>query len=98
MFPKKLAAALVAVSAATALLGLAAPARAGEGDMQDPFMLFRMAMIDKNKDGMVSKQEFIAMMNKAYDMKTKAMGAKGGLLTEGQVNDLIKSLYYVGGN
>lgn len=98
MFTKKLAAALIAATAATATLGLAGSARAAEGDTQDPFMLFRMAMLDKNKDGMVSKKEFMAMVEKAYDMKAREMGTKGGLMSEAQTQALLKSLYFVGGN
>lgn len=95
MFTKKLAAGLVA---AAALMSLNGAARAGEGDYQDPFMLFKMSVLDKNKDGMVSKKEFMAMVEKAYDMKVRQMGAKGGLMTEDQTQALLKSLYYVGGN
>ena len=95
MFTKKLAAGLVA---AAALMSLNGAARAGEGDYQDPFMLFKMSVLDKNKDGMVSKKEFMAMVEKAYDMKLKQMGVKGGLMTEDQTQALLKSLYYVGGN
>lgn len=98
MFTKKLAAALIAATTATATLGLAGPARAGEGDYQDVFMLFKMSALDKNKDGMVAKKEFMAMVEKAYDMKAKEMGTKGGMMSEAQIQALLKSLYYVGGN
>lgn len=94
MFTKRLAAGLVA---AAALLSLNGAVRAAEGDTQDPFMLFKMSILDKNKDGMVSKKEFMAMVEKAYDMKVKQMGAKGGLLSEDQMQALLKSLYFVGG-
>lgn len=92
MLSTKFAAAAIT---AFAIVGFGAPAYAAE-DMQDPFMLFKMEMIDKNKDGMVSKKEFMGMMDKAYDMKAKAMGAKNGMLTEAQMRDFLKSLY-VGG-
>ena len=94
MFTKKLVAATLATAA---LLGANGAARAAEGDTQDPFMLFKMSILDKNKDGMVSKKEFMAMVEKAYDMKVKQMGAKGGLLSEDQMQALLKSLYFVGG-
>jgi Ca2+-binding EF-hand superfamily protein len=90
MLTRKLAAAFV-VAAATAVSG--APAFAQEGTQDDFMILFKMTMMDKNKDGMVSKKEFIAMMDKAYDMKAKSMGAKGGLMTEAQMREFLKSLY-----
>ncbi len=71
MFSKKLTAVLII---ATALAGLSAAARAAEGTQDDFMPLFKMQMVDKNKDGMVSKKEFMAMMDKAYDMKAKALG------------------------
>lgn len=80
---------------AVATAGFAGPALAQEGT-QDDFMLFRMAMVDKNKDGMVSKKEVMAMIEKAYDMAAKKMGAKNGLLSEAQMREFLKSLY-VGG-
>ncbi len=46
-------------------------------DMSFPGM-FKMDRIDKNKDNMVSKAEFLEMMGKAYDMKAKEMNVKGG--------------------
>ena len=95
MLSKKLTAILV-IATATAFAGLSVPARAAEGTQDDFMLFFKMEMMDKNKDGMVSKQEFMAMMDKAYDMKAKAMGAKGGMITEAQMKDFLKSLY-VGG-
>ena len=90
MFAKRLVAAIVVAAAST---GLSAPVFAQEGTQDDFMILFKMQMMDKNKDGMVSKKEFIAMMEKAYDMKAKAMGAKGGLMTEAQMREFLKSLY-----
>lgn len=90
MLTRQLAAAFV-VAAATAVSS--APALAQEGTQDDFMLLFKMTMLDKNKDGMVSKKEFIAMMDKAYDMKAKMMGAKGGLMTEAQMREFLKSLY-----
>jgi hypothetical protein len=93
MLSKKLTTLLIV---ATAAVGLSGPARAAEGTQDDFMLLFKMTMMDKNKDGMVSKKEFMAMMDKAYDMKAKAMGAKGGMLTEAQMKEFLKSLF-VGG-
>jgi hypothetical protein len=93
MLSKKLTALLVI---ATAVTGLSGPARAAEGTQDDFMLLFKMQMMDKNKDGMVSKKEFMAMMDKAYDMKAKAMGAKAGMMTEAQMKEFLKSLF-VGG-
>ena len=90
MLSKKLAAALVI---ATAVAGLSGPVRAQEGTQDDFMILFKMQMMDRNKDGMVSKKEFMAMMDKAYDMKAKAMGAQGGMMSEAQMREFLKSLY-----
>lgn len=90
MLSKKLVAAFVITAAAS---GLNAPAFAQEGTQDDFMLLFKMKMMDANKDGMVSKKEFMAMMEKAYDMKAKAMGAKGGMFTEVQMREFLKSLY-----
>ena len=90
MLSNKFAATLVV---AAAVAGFGVPAHAQEGTQDDFMLLFKMTMMDKNKDGMVSKKEFIAMMDKAYDMKAKAMGAKGGMITEAQMREFLKSLY-----
>lgn len=50
-------------------------------------------MMDKNKDGMVSKAEFLAMMGEMFDMKAKAMGAKDMKMTEEQLKEFYKALY-----
>jgi hypothetical protein len=54
--------------AATASL----PARADNGDLTFNAIF---AMADKNKDTMVTKQEFLDAMGKAYDMKMAKMKA-----------------------
>jgi len=95
MIPNKIAAALV-VAAAT-LGGAAMPAQAQEGTQDDFMLIFKMKSMDKDKDGMVSKKEFMAAMEKAYDMKAKAMSARGGMLTEAQMQEFIRLLHYAGG-
>jgi uncharacterized protein (DUF2141 family) len=54
-------------------------------------------MMDKNKDGMVSKAEFLEMAGKMFEMKAKAMGSKDGKMTEAMLKDFYKALYG-GGN
>jgi hypothetical protein len=54
--------------------------------------IMSMKMMDKNKDGMVSKQEFIDMMSMAWDMNAKKMATKGGMMTPQQFNELLMYL------
>jgi hypothetical protein len=58
--------------------------------------MFTMEQMDKNKDGMVSKQEFMDAMSKAWDMKAKEMKAKDGMMTMPQVNDFFKNFNSAG--
>ena len=81
MFSKTLTATLVIGSA---LMGLAGTALAAETNQDDIVQMFRMQMMDKNKDGMVSKQEFMDMMSKAWDMKAREMNLKGGKMNAEQ--------------
>jgi hypothetical protein len=67
---------LVLALATAAALSSAMPARAETHDDMSFSGMFKADRIDGNKDGMVSKAEFLAMMEKAYDMKAKEMKAK----------------------
>ena len=49
-------------------------------------------MMDKNKDGMVSRAEFLEMMGKLYDMKAKKMKSKGGVMTSIEFDEFAKYL------
>ena len=49
-------------------------------------------MMDKNKDGMVSKAEFLEMMGQVYDMKAKKMGSKGGVMSSVEFDEFAKYL------
>lgn len=89
MFTKRFIAAIVAASA---LGGVGLPAMAQEGTQDDFMILFKMDKLDANKDGMVSKQEFMAMMDKAFDMHVKSAGAKGAQLTEPQMMEFMKRM------
>jgi hypothetical protein len=51
-----------------------------------------MKMLDKNKDGMVSKKEFIDMMNLTWDMNARKMGAKGDAMNADQFKEILMYL------
>lgn len=53
--------------------------------------LFEMRQMDRDKDGMVSKQEFLDMVAKAWDMKAAEMKVKGRMSPE-QLRELEKTL------
>jgi hypothetical protein len=68
------------------------PARADMGDITFNEIF---AMADRNKDSMVTKQEFLDAMSKAYDMKMEKMKmAKDGRMMKGDAmtKDGFKSL------
>ncbi len=96
---KKFATSIV-IAAAFAASGSAMAAShaslGGPSGASGEFMSFgdvmAMKMIDKNKDGMVSKKEFMDMMTKAWDMNAKKMGVKGENMTGQQFSDLLMYL------
>ena len=67
---------IILALATAASLGSAGLAHAETNDDMSFSGMFKADRIDGNKDGMVSKAEFMAMMEKAYDMKAKEMKAK----------------------
>ncbi len=90
---------LLTASAFALALGSATislPAFARADDLTFP-IIFKMA--DKNRDGMVTRQEFVEAMGKAYDMKMDAMKGdarmvKGNAMTRDGVKDLLNSVYH----
>ena len=54
--------------------------------------IMSMKMIDKNKDGMVSKKEFMDMMSMAWDMNAKKMGVKGDKMKSEDFQQLMMYL------
>lgn len=89
-----LSATALALALGTATASLPAFARAD--DLSFP-IIFKMA--DRNGDGMVTKQEFVEAMSKAYDMKMEAMKgdakmAKGNAMTRDGLKDLLNSVYH----
>lgn len=54
--------------------------------------IMSMKMMDKNKDGMVSRKEFMDMMGMAWDMNAKKMSVKGEKMTDGQFKEVLMYL------
>ena len=54
--------------------------------------IMAMKMIDKNKDGMVSKKEFMDMMTMAWEMNAKKMNVKGDMMTDAQFKEILMYL------
>lgn len=79
------------VRGATIALALATCGGAtfAQGDIYS--RLFEMRQMDRNKDGMVSKEEYLAMVAKAWDMKAAELKVKGGMSPE-QLRELEKVL------
>lgn len=71
---------ITAVAVALALGAFGTAARAEAQDEKSFAAFFKMEQVDKNKDHMVSKAEFLEMMGKMWDMKAKEMKVKGGLM------------------
>jgi hypothetical protein len=87
---KTLGRGLIVVAALVATSSFAASHAAGEMKAGD---MMKMPMMDTNKDGMVSKEEFLAAMGKAFDMHAKSMGAKDGKIDAGQLEKLRSSMF-----
>jgi len=50
--------------------------------------MVKMDRMDTNKDGMVSKAEFLTAMGKMWDMKAKEMKVKGDKMSSAEFLDL----------
>ena len=72
-----------------ALLAGTTAARAETMDDNSFSGMFKMAMMDADKDGMVSKAEFLAMMGKVWDMKAKEMAVKGDKMSGDEMKKLV---------
>ena len=90
MIAKTLSRGLIVVAALVATNSFAAAHAAGEMKTSD---MMKHATMDTNKDGMVSKEEFLAAMGKAFDMHTKEMKAKDGKLDAGQLEKLRQAMF-----
>ena len=82
-----------ALAALATSMSLAAPlARAETMDDMRFGDIVTTKMMDKNKDGMVSKAEFMDMMGKMWDAKAKKMGVKGGKMSSAEFEEIAKYL------
>ena len=84
----------IRILAATALVAAAGSAFAAAAVSEYyPFNeIMSMKMMDKNKDGMVSKKEFMDMMSMAWDMNAKKMGVKGDKMKAEDFTQLLQYL------
>ncbi len=84
---------LVAILATTVLLGAAGPAAWAETKDDMSFSgMAKLDHVDRNKDGMVSKAEFLEMMGKIYDMKAKEMKVKGDRMMPADFQQILMYL------
>lgn len=80
----------LALAATTmALLATTGAARAETMDDNSFSGMFKPAAMDSNKDGMVSKAEFLAMMGKVWDMKAKEMAVKGDKMSGDELQKMV---------
>lgn len=54
--------------------------------------MMTMEMMDTNKDGMISREEFLAATAKAFDMAAEHMNVKGGKMAPNQLREFRSSL------
>lgn len=87
---------VAALTAALALGAFGTAARAETNDDMSFSGMFKIDRIDRNKDGMVSKAEFLEMMGKVYDMKLKEMKVKGDKVTAAELQQIM--MYFKAGS
>ena len=90
MIAKTLSRGMIVAAAFVAMNSMAASHATGE--MMKPAEMMKAPMMDTNKDGMVSKAEFLEMAGKMYEMKAKEMKAKDGMMTHAQFQDFWVSM------
>jgi len=77
------------VASMLVLTGVAANA---QGDIYSRLAEMRQKMMKTDASAMVSKDEFLGYVSKAWDMKADEMKAKDGKLTQAQLKDLEMAL------
>ena len=83
---------LVVFAAIVALGSFTAPASAANGELLPFDQMLLMGQADKNKDGMVSKQEFMKVMEKVWDMKAAEMKVKKNKMSGAEIDQLLMYL------
>jgi len=69
---------LPVLSAVAVVSAFALPAHAQGSRSEDMLRHFQMSMIDTNKDGFVSKKEFVDTMSRVWDMHMSDMAKSAG--------------------
>ncbi|MFL6700340.1 MAG: EF-hand domain-containing protein [Vitreoscilla sp.] len=69
---------LSVLSTAAVVCVFALPAHAQGSRNEDRLRHFQMSMIDTNKDGFVSKKEFVDTMSRMWDMEMSDMAKSSG--------------------
>ena len=81
---------LTRIVVASVALGAVGSAAFAQGDIYSRLM--EMREMDKNKDGMISKEEFLDMIGKAWDMKLEEMKVHTDTLSPEHIKELEKTL------
>ena len=74
----------------TAALGATGAIAHAEGDQYSRLAMMRE--MDANKDGLISKEEFLDKVSKLWDMRADAAKAKDGMMTMKQVQAMESSI------
>ncbi|MEZ0309205.1 MAG: EF-hand domain-containing protein [Ramlibacter sp.] len=82
----------IAIAATVLASGTAFAAGPTNAEYYPLVEIMSMKMIDKNKDGMVSKKEFMDMMTMAWEMNAKKMGTKGEMMSDAQFKEFLMYL------
>jgi len=77
------------LSSMLALTGVAAHA---EGDIYSRLAEMRQKMMKADASAMITKEEYLSFVGKAWDMKADEMHAKDGRLSQSQLKDLEMAL------
>ena len=89
MIAKTLSRSLIVIAALVATNSFAASHTGSDMKAAD---MMKMPMVDANKDGMVTKAEYLEMAGKVFDMKAKDMKAKDMMMNSAQYEQFLKDV------